>query len=186
VTLAALRGNMIKSNTLDEAKLKPFLNQIVLQIKYNPGSDRYETFMNGENVEDEIRGMKVSENVSLISTIRFIREKLVKFQQEMGKDKGIVMDGRDIGTVVFPQADLKIFMTADQFIRAQRRFKELKEKGTDISMEEIIENIKKRDYVDENRKESPLLKAKDSIVLDNSELTPEEQLKWVMDRIENL
>jgi len=141
--------------------------------------------LNNENIEDEIREMEVSNNVSFISKIRFVREKMVGFQQEMGKEKGIVMDGRDIGTVVFPNAELKIFMNAKADVRAQRRYLELKEKNIEVSYEEILANVKKRDHIDETRSESPLKKAKDSVELDNSSLSRQEQLDWIVGLVKN-
>jgi cytidylate kinase len=124
--------------------------------------------------------MSVSENVSFTSKLAFVREKMVRFQQEMGKEKGIVMDGRDIGTVVFPNAELKIFLNAKAEVRAERRYKELKEKNIDVSFDEILENVKKRDYIDETREESPLKKASDAIELDNSQMNRKEQLDWII------
>ena len=143
--------------------------------------DRNELFLNGENVEEEIRTIGISEHVSDISKIKFVRKKMVKLQQEMGRKKGIVMDGRDIGTVVFPDADIKIFMTAEVDIRAERRYKELIEKGLQGSYDEVRKNIIKRDHIDENREASPLRKADDAITLDNSYMTPTEQMVWFGD-----
>lgn len=139
-----------------------------------------DVYLNGRNVEQEIRQMDVSNNVSKISAIKEVRVKMVKLQQEMGKHKGVVLDGRDIGTVVFPNAELKIFMTANPFVRAKRRFDELKAKSTEVSMAEVQANIEKRDYIDTHREESPLTQAKDAIVLDNTHLSREEQLEFVM------
>jgi len=183
VTLFCLRNNIINENNIDEEKLKSLINNIKISFRYNTKTGQPETYLNGNNVEDEIRNVEVSENVSSISKIKFVRENLVKQQQELGKNKAIVMDGRDIGTTVFPNADLKIFMTADVDVRAQRRFKELSEKGQNVSIEEIRNNIKNRDYLDQNREISPLKKADDAIILDNSHLTKEEQLAWILDKI---
>lgn len=182
VTLFALKNNIInKSNhRVDEEKLKQKLSDVHINFKYNPEKERQETYLNNENVEDEIREMDVSENVSFISKIRFVREKMVNLQQEMGKEKGIVMDGRDIGTVVFPSAELKIFMNAKAEVRAERRYLELKEKNIDVSYDEILANVKKRDHIDETREESPLKKAADSVELDNSNMTRKEQLEWIV------
>lgn len=144
------------------------------------------TFLNDENVEEEIRTMEVSSHVSPIATLGFVREALVKQQQEMGKAKGIVMDGRDIGTVVFPDAELKIFVTASAEIRAQRRYDELKGKGQDASFEEILANVKERDYIDQNREVSPLRKADDAILLDNSHLTIAEQKQWLAQKFQTV
>jgi cytidylate kinase len=181
VTLYALQHGIIKDNNIDLKELSRHLDLIKIEFRFNKQTGRNETCLNGENVEESIRGIRVSDHVSDISKIKFVREKMVELQQEMGKDKGIVMDGRDIGTVVFPDAELKIFMTARVEIRAERRFKELFEKGLEVRFEEIMENIMKRDRIDENRKESPLRKAKNAIVLDNSHMTPDEQMVWFHD-----
>ena len=186
VTLFALRNGLISDDKVDENKLAHLIDQISISFQYNNEKQRHETYLNGELVEDEIRNLEVSNNVSLIAKIKVVREKMVAFQRELSKDGGVIMDGRDIGTVVFPNADLKIFMTADVEIRAIRRYKELKEKGEDISLDEIRENVKKRDFIDENRDESPLRKAEDAIVLNNSQLTPAEQLDWIVDRMNEI
>lgn len=178
VTLYALRAEIIKDVKVDEEKLQRLLNSVEIAFVKNPGSGKNEMHLNGENVESEIRGIRVSENVSLISKIAFVRKKMVAFQRKMGANKSVVMDGRDIGTVVFPDADIKIFMTADAPIRASRRFKELQEAGVKISLQEVEHNILERDNIDQNRKESPLRKASDAILLDNSYLTPGEQMEW--------
>ncbi len=182
VTLFAIRNNIIdpKSHQVDEEKLRSLINQVHINFKYNSEKNRQETYLNNENVEDEIREMEVSDNVSFISKYGFVREKMVNFQQEMGREKGIVMDGRDIGTVVFPNAELKIFMNADAKVRAERRFLELKEKNVNVSFDEILENVKKRDHIDETREESPLKKAVDSVELDNSNMNRQEQLDWIV------
>ncbi len=182
VTLFALRNNLIEnsSHRVNEEKLQKLIKEIHINFKYNSDKKRQETYLNDENVEDEIREMNVSNNVSFIGKIKFIREKMVAFQREMGKEKGIVMDGRDIGTVVFPKAELKIFMNAKAEVRARRRFIELKEKNVEVSYEEILENVKNRDLIDETRDESPLIKAHDSIELDNSNMTKQEQLDWII------
>ncbi len=185
VTLFCLRNNIIKNKNINEQKLSSSLEDIKITFEYNNKTGKAETFLNGINVEDEIRNIEVSENVSSISSIKFVRENLVKQQQELGKNKSLVMDGRDIGTTVFPDADLKIFMTADVDVRAERRYKELTQKGFNVSIEEIKKNIKKRDYLDQNREISPLRKADDAIALDNSHLTPSEQLSWILDKIEH-
>jgi cytidylate kinase len=181
VTLYALQHGIIEDNNINLEKLSRHLDLIKIEFRFNRQTGQNETYLNGNNVEESIRGIRVSDHVSDISKIKFVREKMVEFQQEMGKDKGIVMDGRDISTVVFPGAELKIFMTAGVEIRAERRFKELIEKGLSVSFEEIRENIIKRDRIDENRKESPLRKAEDAIVLDNSHMTPDEQMVWFHD-----
>ena len=185
VTLFALRNNLInkENHNVNEENLQNFINQININFKYNQKKNRQETYLNNENIEEEIREMNVSNNVSYISKIGFVREKMVRFQQEMGKEKGIVMDGRDIGTVVFPNAELKIFMNAKAEVRAERRYLELKEKNVDVSYEEILENVKKRDHIDETRDVSPLKKAHDSIELDNSNMNRQEQLDWIIDLV---
>ena len=185
VTLFAIRNTLInkENHQVNEEKLQNLINQIHISFKYNSENNRQETFLNNENVEDEIREMNVYNNVSFIRKIGFIREKMVNFQQEMGKEKGIVMDGRDIGTVVFPDAELKIFMNAKAEVRAERRYLELKEKNLKVSYEEILENVKKRDHIDETRDESPLKKAHDSIELDNSNINRQEQLDWIIDLV---
>ncbi|MBI9056294.1 MAG: (d)CMP kinase [Labilibaculum sp.] len=183
VTLFAMRHNLISEDQVDENKLAHLISEVAISFQYNNEKQRHETYLNGELVEDEIRNMSVSNNVSVIAKIKFVRDKMVAFQRELSKEGGVIMDGRDIGTVVFPNAELKIFMTADVEIRAIRRFKELKEKGEDISLDEIRENVKKRDFIDENRDESPLRKAEDAIILNNSHLTPAEQLDWIVDQM---
>lgn len=186
ITLFAMRKHLIVNDQVDERKLADLIDQAHISFQYNTDKQRHETYLNNELVEDDIRRMDVSNQVSLIAKIKFIREKMVAFQRELSKEGGVIMDGRDIGTVVFPDADLKIFMTADVEIRAIRRYKELKVKEENISLDEIRENVKKRDFIDENRDESPLRKADDAIVLNNSNLTPEEQLNWIVDRINEL
>lgn len=186
VTLFAMRNNLISSDKIDENKLVHLIDQVNIFFQYNTEKQRHETYLNAELVEDEIRKMDVSNNVSLIAKIKFVREKMVAFQRELSKEGGVIMDGRDIGTVVFPNADLKIFMTADVEIRAIRRYEELKHKGEDISLDEIRENVSKRDFIDENRDESPLRKANDAITLNNSHLTPKEQLNWIVDRMNEI
>ncbi len=157
------------------------LKQIQIEFRINPNTQVQETFLNGENVEHEIRvNSRVASAVSDVSAISEVRRFLVKQQQELGKQKGIVMDGRDIGTVVFPHAELKLFVTADPKVRAQRRLEELKEKGQETTFEEVIANLEKRDHIDSNRADSPLKQADDAVILDNSNLTREEQFEWVM------
>lgn len=180
VTLFAMENGLINNGKIDEAGLKGRLSDIHITFKYELEEKKNETFLNGACVEDAIRGLDVSNNVSAISAIGFVREKLVELQQEMGREGGIVMDGRDIGTVVFPDADLKLFMTASPEIRAQRRFDELKAKGEDVDLKAIFENVKQRDHIDSTRKESPLVQANDAVVLDNSQLNKQEQLDWIM------
>lgn len=157
------------------------LANINIEFKLNPSTNQQDTYLNGENIESEIRvNPRVASVVSDVSAISEVRRFLVKQQQQMGKLKGIVMDGRDIGTVVFPDAELKLFVTADPMVRAKRRFDELVEKGQTTTIEEVLANLEKRDHIDSNRADSPLMQAADAIVLDNSNLTREEQFEWVM------
>ncbi len=185
VTLYALRNNLISESEIDEEKLNEQLEEIRISFKFDAQSKKNETYLNGELVENEIRGLEVSNNVSAISAIAFVRKRLVELQQNMGKTESIVMDGRDIGTVVFPDADLKLFMTADPEIRAQRRYAEYQQKGENIAMEDVLANVKQRDYLDENRDESPLRKADDAMVIDNSHLTKEQQLNVIVKELQN-
>jgi cytidylate kinase len=178
VALYCMRNGMIINGRPDQEALIKALSLINIEFRFNKQTQKYETFLNNTNVEKDIRSVEVSEVVSLISKIRQVREKILVLQRRMGENKGIVMDGRDIGTVVFPDSELKIFMTADVDVRAKRRYDELREKGMDVSLVEIKKNIQQRDEMDANRKVSPLLKAKDAIELDNSNMTPEEQMQW--------
>ncbi len=162
------------------------LQHIHLSFTYNNSTKASDTYLNGENVEKEIRQMEVSKNVSHISVLREVREMMASIQREMGKDKGVVMDGRDIGTNIFPNAELKIFMTADTDIRTQRRVEELTSKGNHVTFEEVKKNLLSRDYEDSHRIENPLRKASDAVVLDNSDLNREEQLDFVMKLTEDL
>ncbi len=185
ITLYCLRNNIIEDGTVNILRLKASLDKIKVCFKYNVETEHNDIWLNDENVEDEIRLLAVSKNVSPVSAVAEVRHLLVALQQEMGRSKGIVMDGRDIGTVVFPLAELKIFMTANPEVRAKRRFDELTAKGEKVSYDEIRANIIERDRYDESRKESPLRKADDAIVLDNSYMTREEQLEWVLNRVGN-
>ncbi len=180
VTLLAMRKKLIEGKDINISTLKEVIESLTISFKYNKEGIQ-ETYMNNENVEAEIRSIEVSNLVSYISELDFVREKLVFLQQAMGSNKRIVMDGRDIGTVVFPKAELKIFMTASPKVRAQRRYDEMIAKGDKVSFEEVLANVEKRDYIDQNREISPLKKAEDAVVLDNSYLSREEQLTWVMD-----
>jgi len=162
------------------------LKDMKITFQWDHKSGKNTTFLNGENVEEEIRHLEVSENVSPISTIPEVRKEMVQQQRENGKNKGIVMDGRDIGTVVFPNAELKIFMTASPEIRAQRRFLELTEKGLHVSYEEVLANVEGRDKIDSTRAVSPLKKAADALVLDNSQMTREEQLEWSINKVKEI
>jgi CMP/dCMP kinase len=186
VTLYALRNGLINKGVTDTEKLISELKNIKITFKWDEILGKNTTFLNGENVEEEIRRLEVSENVSPISTIAEVRHEMVKQQRENGKNKGIVMDGRDIGTVVFPDAELKIFMTASPGIRAQRRFLELKEKGQEVDFESILQNVEGRDEIDSNREVSPLKRADDALILDNSFLSREEQLKWTLEKVKEI
>jgi cytidylate kinase len=186
VTLYCLRNNLIHNDLVDIKQLEEHINRIQIRFRPNPLTGKNDTWLNGENVEDEIRTPAVADMVSPVSVIGYVREAMVRLQREMGKEKGIVMDGRDIGTVVFPEAELKIFMTASPEIRARRRYDELKAKGLDVSLEEIIKNITDRDRIDSTREISPLRQAEDALVLDNSHLTREEQLVWVLEKVAQL
>jgi len=183
VTLYFLQQNLIKNKSINTNQLLNSLKDIHISIHYEPRNQVFEVFLNAKNQTEEIRSIEVSNNVSPISKIKEVREKMVELQRNLGRNKQIVMDGRDIGTVVFPYADIKIFMTADPEIRAQRRYKELIEKGQDIDYNEIEKNIRERDFIDENREVSPLKKAKDAILLDNSHMSVKEQMAWIMDII---
>ena len=181
VTLYAMRHNLINADgSIEQQGLRAQLPQIEIAFQLNPTTGRPETLLNGENVEKEIRTMEVSAHVSPIATLPFVREKLVEQQQKMGEGGGVVMDGRDIGTVVFPHAELKVFVTASAEVRAERRFKELKEKGMEVDYNEILANVKERDYIDSHRETSPLRKADDAIELDNSNMTIDEQRQWLL------
>jgi cytidylate kinase len=184
VTLFALRQNLVTNGEVDREKLVNLLAQIQIEFRYNPEKQKSDTFLNGENVEDEIRQLPVSQNVSPVATIAEVRAAMVRLQKEMGRNKGIVMDGRDIGTVVFPDAELKLFVTASPEIRARRRFDELTAKGEKVSYGDILQNVQERDRIDSTRAASPLKKADDALVLDNSYMTREEQLEWVIEKVE--
>lgn len=183
VTLYALRNDMFGDDgKVDEARLHDAIDNIEIAFRLNDETGRPDTLLNGECVEKDIRGLEVSSKVSLIAALPFVREKLVKEQQKMGLAKGIVMDGRDIGTVVFPQAELKIFVTASAEVRAQRRYDELMAKGMPADFEDILKNVQERDYMDSHRAVSPLRKADDAIELDNSHMTIAEQKAWLMEK----
>ena len=176
VTLYALRhGLLAPDGQIDTAALEKQMGDIRITFRVNPATGRSETYLNGEQVEAAIRGMEVSAQVSRIASLPFVRRALVAQQQAMGRQKGVVMDGRDIGTVVFPEAELKIFVTATDEVRAQRRVDELRGKGTEVSMEEVLRNVRERDRLDMERAESPLRRADDAIELDNTHLTIPEQ-----------
>ena len=181
VALYALQHKLfLKDGEINIPELEAAMPNINISFKLNKETGRPDTYLNNENVENKIRTMEVSSHVSSIAAIPFVREALVAQQQKMGKDKGIVMDGRDIGTVVFPNAELKIFVTASPEVRAQRRYDELMEKGMEADYNEILENVKRRDYIDSHRDVSPLRKADDAIELDNSNISIEEQKQWLI------
>lgn len=180
VTLFALQNKLASNGTVDQQALISRLAEIKIEFRVNTTTKQNETYLNGENVEEEIRQLPVANHVSPVATIREVRTEMVKQQQLMGQEKGIVMDGRDIGTVVFPNAELKIFMTASPEVRAQRRYDELTAKGQQVSFEEILNNVEERDRIDSSREVSPLKQADDALILDNSHLTREEQLQWAI------
>ena len=181
VALYALQHKLfLKDGEINIPELETAMPNINISFKLNKETGHPDTYLNNENVENKIRTMEVSSHVSSIAAIPFVREALVAQQQKMGKDKGIVMDGRDIGTVVFPNAELKIFVTASPEVRAQRRYDELMEKGMEADYNEILENVKRRDYIDSHRDVSPLRKADDAIELDNSNISIEEQKQWLI------
>ena len=178
MTLYSIENGIFQGDRIDTEKLEKHIGDIHISFQLNPETGRPDTYLNGVNVENKIRTMEVSSRVSPVAALGFVREAMVAQQQEMGKAKGIVMDGRDIGTTVFPDAELKIFVTATPEIRAQRRYDELKAKGQEASFDEILENVRQRDYIDQNREVSPLRKADDAVVLDNSCMTVAEQMEW--------
>ncbi len=185
VTLYALRNQLIKEDgSVDAEGLRQQMFQINITFKFNPETGRPDTYLNGELVEQLIRSLEVSNHVSPVATLDFVRTEMVAQQQRMGKEKGIVMDGRDIGTTVFPQAELKIFVTASAEVRAQRRFDELQAKGMPADYEDILRNVQERDYIDSHREVSPLRQAEDAVVLDNSHMTISEQNDWLMAQYE--
>ena len=180
VTLFALRNGVFNGTELDAARLEALLPQVNVSFVLDPETNLPLACLNGEIVEQEIRTMEVSSRVSPIAALPFVRTLLTKMQQQMGEAKGIVMDGRDIGTAVFPQAELKIFVTASAEVRAQRRYDELTAKGEQVTFEEILKNVQERDYIDSHREVAPLKQAEDALVLDNSNMTREEQNEWLM------
>lgn len=178
VTLWAIENGCVENGILNEERLTKNLDKIEIDFRFNPERGASDIYVCGEWAEGKIRTISVSNLVSAVSAISEVRKRLVAMQQEMGRDKGVVMDGRDIGTVVFPDAELKIFMTADPEVRAERRYKELLAKGEEVSREEIVENIRQRDHLDQTRAISPLRQADDAIVLDNGGMTLEEEMEW--------
>jgi cytidylate kinase len=180
IALFAMQNNLINANFFNVQSLIEKLAAVRLSFKFNPDLGFAEMYLNNENIETQIRTIEVSRMVSKVAEISEVRAKLVEQQQEMGKDKGIVMDGRDICTVVFPDAELKLFMTASSKTRAQRRFDELVEKGQRVTFEEVLQNVEERDYIDTHREDSPLVKAEDAIEIDNSSLSKKEQFELVL------
>ncbi len=186
VTLYALRNGIFNADgTIDTKRLETEMPKIDISFRVNSETGCPDTYLNGELVEKEIRSLDVSNHVSPISALPFVREALVALQRQMGAEKGVVMDGRDIGTTVFPYAELKVFVTASTKVRAQRRYDELQAKGMPADFDDILANVEQRDYIDTHREISPLRKADDAIELDNSNMTIEEQDKWLMEQVEH-
>ncbi len=182
VTLACIESGLFETTEAPPAELvEDLLDGIELNLQFNPGQQRTEIYLNQRMVEDQIRGMEVSGHVSYIAAISAVRRKMVEYQRTLGQGKAVVMDGRDIGTVVFPDAELKIFLTATLKVRAMRRYKELIEKGMPADLEEVKQNLEKRDHIDSNREDSPLKQADDAIILDNSDMTVDQQMEWFQD-----
>ena len=187
VTLFCIQQNLFEDDKLNEERLHDEINNIKIEFQLNKDTGAPDTYLNGEKVESAIRRMDVSSKVSIVSAIPFVRHAMVALQQKMGESKGLVMDGRDIGTVVFPDAEMKVFVTADAAIRAQRRFDELRSKGnTETTFDEVLENLKSRDHMDQTRAESPLVKADDAILLDNSHMTIDEQMQWLLEKFKQI
>ena len=185
VTLFAMRQGLFDAQGQpDAARLEALVPEIEVSFRLDPDTHLPLVCLNGEVVEEEVRTLEVSSHVSAIAALPFVREALTRQQQRMGEEKGIVMDGRDIGTVVFPQAELKVFVTASAEVRAQRRFLELTAKGQTVAFEDILRNVQERDYIDSHREVAPLRQADDALVLDNSEMTREEQMQWLLNRFE--
>jgi len=179
VTLYFINAGLFRDTEEPEPELvESLLNHIMIELRFNEDTEQTETFLNGKNVEKEIRSMAVSNRVSYISAIPAVRRKMVELQRKMGENKGVVMDGRDIGTVVFPDAEVKIYLTASPEVRAMRRYRELQEKGIEAGLEAVRDNLMTRDHIDSTREESPLRQADDAILLDNSDMTVHEQMEW--------
>jgi CMP/dCMP kinase len=181
VALHVMQNQLVQDGLLDRAGLLKVLDGLDIRFQHDPMTDHSSTYLNGRNVEGEIRSMDVSNNVTLVSPVPEVRAKLVKLQQAFGLEKGVVMDGRDIGTVVFPDAEVKLFMTARPEVRAQRRYQELKDKGVEVEFASVLENIRRRDLDDTTRKADPLVKAPDAVEIDNSDITAEEQFVRALD-----
>ena len=186
VAFFAMQNNLISSDSFNKVELVNQLKDIMLEFKFNSDLGFAEMYLNGDNVEKDIRTIDVSGFVSKVAEVSEVRAKLVEQQQEMGKNKAIVMDGRDIGTVVFPDAELKVFMTASASTRAQRRYDELLQKGDVVTYEEVLKNVEERDYIDTHREDSPLVMASDAVEIDNSYLNREEQFQAVLDLVNNI
>ena len=182
VTLYALRNGLFTDQGINEDELRRQMDNIHITFRFNAEAGRPDTYLNGELVEREIRTMEVSNHVSPIATLGFVRQAMVAQQQEMGRGGGVVMDGRDIGTVVFPHAELKIFVTASAEVRAQRRYDELRQKGMEADYADILKNVQERDYIDSHREVSPLRQADDALLLDNSEMTIAQQKEWLLEQ----
>lgn len=184
VSLFALRNNFIVNKEIDVDSLVKNLSQIALHFELNPNTNLPEIVLNGENVEKEIRSIEVSSFVSRIAEIREVRSKLIQEQQKMGASGGVVMDGRDVGSVVLPNAELKLFITCDPLVRAQRRFQEMKQSNSSITLKEIQQNLEERDYIDTHRALDPLIQVEDAVLIDNTHLTPAEQLKIALELVQ--
>lgn len=187
VTLFVMRnGLFLDDGQVDTVRLQALMDEVNVSFRYNEVSGRPDAYLNGECVEQVIRSIEVSNNVSKVAAIPFVREAMVEQQRRMGAEKGIVMDGRDIGTTVFPDAELKVFVTASARVRAQRRYDELMEKGMPADFDEILRNVEERDYMDSHREVSPLRQAPDAVLLDNSEMTIDEQNAWLMAKVRDV
>ncbi len=183
VTLYFMRKGFINFSEMSEIEIEQLLNEITIDFRHNQEKGFSDTYLNGEYVEDEIRSKLVSNAVSSLSQLKTVRTRMVGLQQQLGNKKGVVMDGRDIGTVVFPDAELKLFMTADPAVRAERRYQELQSNGVEMTLAEVAQNLSERDYNDTHRKENPLIQADDAVVIDNTNLSREEQLKLALDLV---
>ncbi len=187
VTLASMEAGVFDDTDAPAPeRIEALLDSIRLDLKYNPELQRTETYLNNRMVEDTIRSMAVSSHVSYVAAISAVRRKMVEYQRRLGEGKGVVMDGRDIGTVVFPGAEMKIFLTATLEVRAERRYKELVEKGMEANLQEVQQNLQKRDYIDSSREDSPLKQAEDALVLDNSHMTVNQQMVWFRQKYQSL
>jgi CMP/dCMP kinase len=184
VTLFVMQKGLLSDGQVNTDALLSQIGNIHVELRKNQITKQVETFLNGTQVEAEIRTLDISNHVSAVSALAFVRKRMVELQQEMGKAGGVVLDGRDIGTVVFPNAHLKIFMTASPEIRAQRRFDEMQQKGEAVSFDDVLKNVVLRDHLDSTRKESPLKKAEDALVLDNSHLSRQDQLDWILNQLQ--